>query len=357
MESLASGYFLSGDVLVRKWYPRDDCDVNDPVFQVVVPAQFKDVVLETAHGDIAGHMGVKKTCDRLLRYFFWPGLRKDVAGFIKTCHTCQMTSKPNETIKPAPLYPIPAVSKPFKHLIIDCVGPLPPSKTGSIYLLTVMCQTTRYPAVYPLRTITTRSIVKALSQFIFIFGIPQVIQSDQGSNFTSRMFAEVLRQLKVKHNYASAYHAESQGALERFHQTLKSLLRSYCTELKRDWEEGLPWLMSAREVVQESTGFSPSELVFAHTVRGPLAVLQDDLKPGEPPVNLIDYVNGFHRRLHLAVKMAGDHLTAVQSKMKRHFDRRTEPRVFCPGDQVVALLPIPGSPFQAKFTGPYSVVR
>ena len=296
MESLASGYFLSGDVLVRKWYPRDDCDVNDPVFQVVVPAQFKDVVLETAHGDIAGHMGVKKTCDRLLRYFFWPGLRKDVAGFIKTCHTCQMTSKPNETIKPAPLYPIPAVSKPFEHLIIDCVGPLPPSKTGSIYLLTVMCQTTRYPAVYPLRTITTRSIVKALSQFIFIFGIPQVIQSDQGSNFTSRMFAEVLRQLKVKHNYASAYHAESQGALERFHQTLKSLLRSYCTELKRDWEEGLPWLMSAREVVQESTGFSPSELVFAHTVRGPLAVLQDDLKPGEPPVNLIDYVNGFHRR-------------------------------------------------------------
>ena len=101
------------------------------------------------------------------------------------------------------------------------------------------------------------------------------------------MFTEVLRQLKVKHNKASAYHAQSQGALERFHQTLKSLLRSYCTELKRDWEEGLPWLMlAAREVVQESTGFSPSELVFAHNVRGPLAVLQDDFKTEEPPINL-----------------------------------------------------------------------
>ena len=154
--------------------------------------------------------------------------------------TCQITGKPNQTIKPAPLYPIPATSEPFQHLIIDCVRPLPPSKSGCIYLLTVMCQTTRYPAVYPLRSITTRSIVKALSQFISYFGIPRVIQSDQGSNFTSRMFAEVLGQLKVKHNKASAYHAQSQGALERFHQTLKSLMRSYCTELKGDWKEGLP---------------------------------------------------------------------------------------------------------------------
>ena len=123
---------------------------------------------------------------------------------------------------------------------LACVGPLPPSKSGCIYLLTVMCQTTRYPAVYPLRSITTRSIVKALSQFISYFGIPRVIQSDQGSNFTSRMFAEVLGQLKVKHNKASAYHAQSQGALERFHQTLKSPMRLYCTELKGDWKEGLP---------------------------------------------------------------------------------------------------------------------
>ena len=49
-----------------------------------------------------------------------------------------------------------------------------------------------------------------------------MIQSDQGSNFTSHLFGQVLKQLKVKHTLASAYHAQSQGALERFHQTLKS---------------------------------------------------------------------------------------------------------------------------------------
>lgn len=95
-----------------------------------------------------------------------------------------------------------------------------------------------------------------------------------------------------------AYHAQSQGALERFHQTLKSLLRSYCVELNQDWEEGLLWLLlSAREVVQEGTGFSPHGFVFGHSVRGPLTVLRDAVASStELPSNLIDYVNGFRRR-------------------------------------------------------------
>lgn len=75
------------------------------------------------------------------------------------------------------------------------------------------------------------------------------------------------------------------------------MLRAYGMEMEKDWEEGMPWLMlAAREVVQESTGFSPNDLVFGHTVRGPLAVFQDGLVEREPPKNL-DYVNGFRRRL------------------------------------------------------------
>ncbi|KAL1277255.1 hypothetical protein QQF64_023928 [Cirrhinus molitorella] len=152
-----------------------------------------------------------------------------------------------------------------------------------------MCTSTRYPAAYPLRTITAKSVVKALTQFVSVFGIPKIVQSDQGSNFTSHFFSQVLKHLHIKHNKASAYHAQSQGALERFHQTLKSLLRAYCTEMGGDWEEGLPWLMlSACEVCQESTGFSPKDLVFGHTVRGPLAVLRDSwtkITENTPPKN------------------------------------------------------------------------
>lgn len=172
------------------------------------------------------------------------------------------------------------IGQPFECLIIDCVGPLPRSKSGHTYLLTVMCQVTRYPAAYPLRSITAKVVVGALTQLISVFGITKVIQSDQGSNFTSHLFAQVLKQLHIKHNKSTAYHAQSQGALERFHQTLKSLLRAYCTELSGDWGDGLPWLLeAAREVVQESTRFSPNELVFGHKVRAPLVMLQDGCLP------------------------------------------------------------------------------
>lgn len=69
--------------------------------------------------------------------------------------------KANQSIKRAPLCLIPAMGQPFEHLIIDCVGPLPRSKSGNSYLLTVMCQSTRYPAAYPLRSITAKAVVKS----------------------------------------------------------------------------------------------------------------------------------------------------------------------------------------------------
>lgn len=199
-------------------------------------------------------------------------------------------------------------------------------------------------------------MVRALSQFISIFGIPKTIQTDQGTNFTSHLFAQVLKQLNIKQKTSSAYHAQSQGALERFHQTLKSLLRSYCVQMERDWEEGLPWLMlGAREVTQESTGFSCNELVFGHTVRGPLNLLYDQWKDAEPPKNLIDYVNGFRQKLYAAGELARKNLACAQNKMKQLYDRGAERRDFHVGDQVLALLPVVTSPFQAKYVGPYKI--
>lgn len=71
-----------------------------------------------------------------------------------------MSGKPNQPIKPAPLHPIPVVEEPFKKIIIDCVGPLPKSRNGYQFLLTIMCATTRYPGAIPMRSITSKSVVK-----------------------------------------------------------------------------------------------------------------------------------------------------------------------------------------------------
>ncbi len=100
----------------------------------MVPLKFRKDLLQLSHQGMAGHMGVRKTYDRVLRKFYWPRCKRDVINCIRSCHTCQMTGKPNQKVPVAPLQPIAAVTTPFSHLTIDCVGPLPRSKAGHAYL-------------------------------------------------------------------------------------------------------------------------------------------------------------------------------------------------------------------------------
>lgn len=116
-------------------------------------------------------------------------------------------------------------------------------------------------------------------------------------------------------------------------------------------------MLAARKVVQESLGFSPNDLVFGHKVRGPLSLLMDNVTKSETPENLLDYVNGFQRRLYLASKLARENLDKAQLKMKTWLDFRSEGREFSPGDQVLMLLPVTGSSFLARFAGPYSIIK
>lgn len=104
-----------------------------------------------------------------------------------------------------------------------------------------MCSATHFPEAFPLRTVKAKSIVRALTKFFSTFEL--VIQTDQGTNFMSKVFAQVLKELRVDHQTSSPYHRESQGALERFHQTLKSMLCKYCLEMGKEWDEGLPLLL------------------------------------------------------------------------------------------------------------------
>ena len=93
--------------------------------------------------------------------------------------------------------------------------------------------------------------MKALIKFFTLVGLPKSIQSDQGSNFMSGIFQEVMCELEIEQYVSSAYHPESQGALERFHQTLKNMIRTHCLDFEKDWDEGVHLLLfAAREAVQ-----------------------------------------------------------------------------------------------------------
>ena len=162
---------------------------------------------------MAGHLGVRKTYLRVLEHFCWPGLKKDVVNYCRTCHTCQVIGKPNQKPPKAPLRPIPAFKSPFSELIIDCVGPLPKSKSGKQYLPTIMCASTRFPSAIPLSNIRTPAICEALKCYFSRVGLPISIRSDQGSNFQSHKFKRFLKELGIEQKKSSARHPESQGAI------------------------------------------------------------------------------------------------------------------------------------------------
>ena len=157
---------------------------------------------------MSGHLGINKTYHKIINHFHWPGLKSDVSKYYKTFHTCHMVGKPNQTIPKAQLQPIPAFDEPFSRILIDCVGPLPQTNSGNEYLLTIMCTSTRFPEAIPLRNIRTKSIVKVLIKFV---GLPKSFQFDQGSNFMSGIFQQVMHELGIKQYRSSAYHPESQG--------------------------------------------------------------------------------------------------------------------------------------------------
>ncbi len=321
---LGVAYFWEKGLLMSKWKPQQEELGWQEVQQIVLPSGYRQQILKHAHENVlSGHVGITKTYNRIVKYFFWPGLKSAVSRFCKSCHTCQLAGKPNQKIPPAPLSPIPVISDPFERLIVDCVWPLPKAKSGHQYILTIMCAATRFPEAVPLRTLKAKVVVKELLKFCSTFGLPKVIQSDQESNFTSKVFKQALENLGINHQTSTAFHPESQGALERFHQTLKTMLRRYCIETGGDWVEGLPFMMFAvRESVQESLGFSPAELVFGHTVRGPIKLLSEKfLNQSSKPVPVDDFVSSVHEKLHKAQSIAKLHLSDAQTKMKRQFDK------------------------------------
>ena len=130
-------YFVKEGVLMRKWRP-PDVPANDEWrvhYQIVVPKQYRQDILSLAHENLfEGHFGVTKTCDKILCHIFWPGLIYDVMEFCKSYHSCQLVRKPNWKISTTPLKPIPAFEEPFSRVIMDCVGPLPKTKSGNQYM-------------------------------------------------------------------------------------------------------------------------------------------------------------------------------------------------------------------------------
>ena len=247
--SLGEGnmFFVREGLLYRRWSPVGAGEDRE-VEQLVLPQQCRESVLRLAHSiPLAGHVGKRKTADRILQRFYWPTLFKEVDVYCRSCPECQKTA-PGRGHR-APLIPLPIIDEPFRRIAMDIVGPLPKSRAGHRYILVICDYATRYPEAVALRSIDAEHVAEELMKVFARVGIPQEVLTDQGSNLTSQLLREVYRLLQVQPIKTSPYHPQMDGLVERFNQTLKAMLRRAATEEGREWDKLIPYLLFAyREV-------------------------------------------------------------------------------------------------------------
>ena len=106
-------------------------------------------------------------------------------------------------------------------------------------------------------------MAEALVDIFSRLGVPEEILSDLGTWFEFEcMYKEVTRLLSIKQLTTTPYDPTCNGLTEKFNGTMKSMLKRLCSEQPRQWHRYINLLLFAyREIPQESTGFSPFELL------------------------------------------------------------------------------------------------
>ena len=105
---------------------------------------------------------------------------------------------------------------PFQRIAMDIIGPLPLSSSGKRFILVICDYATRYPEAIPLRNIDANTVAEELMNLFAHVGVPSEILTDQGTNFTSQLLAEVYRLLHVKPIRTTPYYPQTDGLVERF---------------------------------------------------------------------------------------------------------------------------------------------
>lgn len=115
--------------------------------------------------------------------------------------------------------------------------------------------------------------------FICNFGIPHKILTDQGTDFCSSLFKDVAKLFKIQKLQTTAYHPQTNGALERSHATLADYLKHYITPEQIDWDDWLPFaIFSYNATPHSATNFCPHELVYGNKPSLPSSLSTTEFK-------------------------------------------------------------------------------
>ena len=118
-------FFRKNDLIYRQ-YSSPKVEFGKVFIQLVVPQQYRKMVMKLAHESIMSeHLEIKRTIQKVLAEFFWPGMNSDIKRFCQFCDICQRTVAKGRNTR-APLGSMSVIDTPFQRVAIDLDGPLEP---------------------------------------------------------------------------------------------------------------------------------------------------------------------------------------------------------------------------------------
>jgi transposase InsO family protein len=248
---------------------KDELSVQDGCVlwgaRVVVPQKGRQQVLQELH---TAHPGMNRMKGLARSYVWWPGMDKDIELMVHQCSVCQEHQKSPVT---APLHPWEYPDGPWKRVHIDYAGPF----MGEMLLIVVDAYS-KFIEVGIMKQTTSSATIRKLREIFAEHGLPDMIVSDNGANFTSREFAAFMQSNGIVHVKTAPYHPSSNGLAERAVQTVKEGVKktagdSFHMKLHR-------FLLRYRITPQSSTGRSPAELLFQRRLKTRLDLLHPTMQ-------------------------------------------------------------------------------
>ena len=244
---------------------------NEDLLLFVVPKAHRVTALNGCHRD-AGHQGHDCTLSLLWECFWWPGMTHQMWQSIKTCACCLQHEG---SLSKAPLHPLMAIT-PLDLLHVDFTSiemTLELNKSPKVAdVLVFQDHFTKHVLSYVTPNQRAKTIAKFLYQgYISIFGAPARLLNDWGANFMSSVTDEMCKILGMKKLQTMPYHPQTNGLVERSHQTIMRMIGKLGEDKKANWPGHLAEIVHAYNATCPTvTGYSPHYLMFGQRPRLPV---------------------------------------------------------------------------------------